>query len=92
MKIQEKYYSSIGKYPLNQTLLLKSIDDNLANARNARSRVRCGGTGHLDALIANLAKLRTYVSNYGNIFNSFNQTYHEITSKFNVSDFNTIMK
>ena len=69
MKIQEKYYSSIGKYPLNQTLLVKSIDDNLANSRDARSRVRCGATGHLDALIANLVKLRDYISEYGNIFN-----------------------
>ena len=91
MKIQQKYYQTIGKYPLNTTMLLKRIDDNLANARSARSQVRCGSTGNLDALIVQLGELKSYVSTYGTIFSTFNSTYHETTSKFNVSIFNTIM-
>lgn len=85
------FYSSIGKYPLNLTKLLESVDSKLSNSRGSLSSVRCGSTSNLRAMITSLEQIREFLVNYDTAYQLFNQTFQNITNKFNTTIYTKII-
>lgn len=90
-QIQTAYNQIIRVHPLNASEAINAINTNLQKARNARNRVRCGGTSNLDNLIAKLQALIPVVQSYKSVYDSFSGRYNHVQSTFSVPVFNRIV-